>query len=77
MTLEQAIETAAAGNALRLSVYPASTGYQANLSADGKSFRVEMAPDAATALKKVLGLLPGASGPLLAVEEPDGLEDLL
>lgn len=62
MTLEEAIADAANSGRVNLSVWPASTGYQANLSDDGKSFRVEMAADPVTALKKVLGLLPGASG---------------
>ena len=64
MTLEEAITDAAKSGRVRLSVTPISTGYQANLSDDGVSFRVEMAPDPVTALKKVLGLLPGAAGPM-------------
>lgn len=64
MTLEEAITDAARNRGFRLSVFPASEGYQANLSDDGKSFRCEMAPDALTALEKVLGLRPGASGPV-------------
>jgi hypothetical protein len=56
---------ARAGERLRLSVFPASTGYQASLSSDdGKSWRVEMADTPDTALKKALGILPGASGQL-------------
>lgn len=66
MTIQEAIEQAAQEGRLRLSVFPASTGYQASLTTDGNSFRVEMAPDPVTALNKVLGLLPGASGPLRA-----------
>ncbi len=64
MTIEEAINQAANEGRLSLSVTAASQGYQASLSIDRKSWRVEMGADAATALKKVLGLLPGASGPL-------------
>lgn len=64
MTLEEAITDAARSGRVRLSLTPLSTGYQANLSDDGVSWRVEMGPDPATALKKVLGILPGASGPM-------------
>lgn len=64
MTIDEALRLRAAER-LRVSVWPASTGYQANLSSDdGKSWRVEMADDPAVAIRKVLGLLPGASGPL-------------
>ena len=74
MTLEEAITEAARNRGFRMSVFPASEGYQANLSDDGVSFRCEMAPDPLTALKKVLGLLPGASGPLRqpATPKPEG-----
>lgn len=71
MTLEEAINDAARKGRLNLSVYAISEGYQANLSDDGKSFRVEMAPDAVSALKKVLGLLPGASGSMRAAPTPE------
>jgi len=71
MTLEEAINDAAKSGRVRLSVTPISTGYQANLSDDGSSFRVEMARDPVTALKKVLGIVPGASGPLRATPEED------
>lgn len=71
MTLEEAIADAARKGGVRLSVSPASTGYQANLSDDGKSFRVEMAADPVTALRKVLGCIPGASG-RLRQPEPTG-----
>lgn len=64
MTIEDALTAAASEGRLSLSVFAASSGYQANLSIDGKSWRVEMAPDPATAIKKALGVLPGASGPL-------------
>lgn len=72
MTLEEAINDAARQGRIRLTVWPTSEGYQANLSDDGSSFRVEMAPDPVTALKKVLGILPGASGRLRAAPEPTG-----
>lgn len=71
MTLEEAIDQAARQGGVRLSVMPASTGYQANLSDDGKSFRVEMAADPVTALRKVMGCIPGASGPVRQ-PEPTG-----
>jgi hypothetical protein len=64
MTIEAALEQAAREGRLSLSIFAISDGYQASLSTDRKSFRVEMAADPATALKKVLGLLPGASGPM-------------
>ena len=64
MTLAEAITDAARQGRIRLTVWPTSEGYQANLSDDGSSFRVEMGPDPVTALKKALGLLPGASGPM-------------
>jgi hypothetical protein len=64
MTLEEAITDAARKGRVRITVWPASEGYQANLSSDGDAWRVEMGPDPLTALKKALGLLPGASGPL-------------
>lgn len=66
MTLEEAINDAAKSGRVSLTVNPISTGYQANLSTDGNSWRVEMGPDPVTALKKVLGILPGASGRLRA-----------
>lgn len=65
MTLEEAIARHAREGRLSLTVFPASTGYQANLSLDGKGWRVEMADDPVVALKKVLGVLPGAAGPAL------------
>lgn len=71
MTLEEAINDAAKSGRVSLTVYPISTGYQASLSDDGRSFRVEMASDPVTALKKVLGLLPGASGPMRTTAEED------
>ena len=64
MTLEEAINDATLSGRVSLTVYPISTGYQASLSIDGNSWRVEMGPDPVTALKKALGLLPGASGPM-------------
>lgn len=66
MTLEEAITDAARKGRVRITVWPASEGYQANLSDDSEAWRVEMGPDPVTALKKVLGLLPGASGRLRA-----------
>ena len=62
MTIEDAIRHHAKDGKLRLSVFPSSAGYQASMSNDGSAFRVEMAPDPAEALLKVLGLLPGAAG---------------
>lgn len=72
MTIDEALTQAAREGRLSISVFAASTGYQANLSLDKKSWRVEMADDPATALKKVLGLLPGASGPLRVAAPVDG-----
>lgn len=66
MTIDEML-AARANERLRVSVFPASTGYQASLSSDnGKSWRVEMAATPDVALKKALGILPGASGPLWA-----------
>ena len=66
MTIDEVLR-ARAGERLRISVYPISSGYQASLSSDdGKSWRVEMADTPDTALKKALGMLPGASGQLWA-----------
>ena len=69
MTLEEAINDATLSGRVSLTVYPISTGYQASLSIDGNSWRVEMGPDPVTALKKALGLLPGASGPMRSAPE--------
>lgn len=70
MTTDEVLATRA-HEGLRLSLFPASTGYQASLSTDGgKSFRVEMAPTPEIALQKVLGILPGASGQLWAPAAP-------
>lgn len=66
MTIEQALQQAAAEGRLSFTLFGVSQGYQANLSIDGKSWRVEMGADPITAMKKALGLLPGASGPLRA-----------
>jgi hypothetical protein len=55
---------ARAGEKLRVSVFPISSGYQASVSDDGKGWRVEMAATPDIALKKALGMLPGASGEL-------------
>lgn len=72
MTLEEAILETAREGRLSFSVYAISEGYQANISmGDRKAWRVEMAADPVTALKKALGLLPGASGQMRA-----GLSDL-
>lgn len=66
MTIDEVLR-ARVGERLRISVYPISSGYQASLSSDdGKSWRVEMADTPDTALKKALGILPGASGQLWA-----------
>lgn len=66
MTIEEVL-IARQHERLRVSIFPASTGYQASLSGDnGKSWRVEMAATPDVALQKVLGILPGASGPLWA-----------
>lgn len=65
MTIEEALQEAANSGRLSLSIFAASEGYQANLSLDKKSWRVEMGADPVTALKKVLGILPGAAGPML------------
>lgn len=70
MTLEQAIQHHDTGK-LRLTVFPISSGYQASMAVDGKSFRVEMAPDALTAVEKVLGLRPGATGQMLPADQPE------
>lgn len=75
MTIEAALEQAAREGRLSLSIFATSSGYQANLSFDKKSWRVEMADDPATALKKVLGILPGASGQLRTAPEPKGVFD--
>ena len=73
MTLAEAIEDAARSGRIRLSVYPISSGYQASFSTDGTSWRCEMAADPLTALNKVLGVLPGASGPLRAAPVEMGI----
>lgn len=65
MTLEQAIDRVARKGGVRLSVFPASTGYQANFSADGKSYRVEMGATPLAALRKVLGIDPGVAGQMI------------
>jgi len=69
MTIDEALR-ARAGERISVTVFPASSGYQANISTDGKSWRVEMGTTAETALKKALGILPGASGPTLVAPEP-------
>jgi len=71
MTIEEAINQAAREGRLSLTVFTASQGYQASLSLDRKSWRVEMDADPAVALKKVLGLVPGAAGRLRAQPEKD------
>lgn len=64
MTIDEVL-AARAGERLRVSVFPASQGYQASVSTDGgKAWRVEMAASPDVALQKALGILPGASGPL-------------
>lgn len=72
MTLDD-ILTARAGEHLRITLFPASRGYQANISPDGKSWRCEMAADPATALKKALGVLPGSAGSLFQPPQPGGI----
>lgn len=64
MTIDDALAQAAREGRPSISIFPISQGYQASLTNDKKSWRVEMAADPATALKKVLGLVPGASGPM-------------
>lgn len=72
MTIEEVL-AARANERLRVSLFPASTGYQASLSSDnGKSWRVEMAASPDVALQKVLGILPGASGPLWTAPSTEG-----
>ncbi len=68
MTIDEALR-ARANEALRINIFPISQGYQVSLSTDNHSWRVEMGPDPAAALSKVLGLTPGASGPLWQPEE--------
>lgn len=70
MTIEEALQQAATEGRLSINIFAASEGYQASLSFDKKSWRVEMGADPATALKKVLGLLPGAAGPMRAPAKP-------
>lgn len=56
MTLEALLQEAATKGGLRgLTLWKTTDGYQANLSLDGKSWRVEHDADPATALRKVLG----------------------
>lgn len=72
MTIEDVLRIRA-GEGLRMSIFPASQGYQASLSSDdGKSWRVEMATSPEIALMKALGMLPGASGQLWAPPAPKG-----
>lgn len=71
MTIEEAIQQAAREGRLSLTLFSASSGYQANLSLDRKGWRVEMADDPVVALKKVLGLLPGAAGRLRVPPDED------
>jgi hypothetical protein len=71
MTIEEAINQAAREGRLSLTVFAASQGFQASLSLDKKGWRVEMGADPATALKKVLGLLPGAAGRMRETEPGD------
>lgn len=64
MTIDEVL-AARTNERLRVSVFPASQGYQASVSVDGgKAWRVEMAASPDVALQKALGILPGASGPL-------------
>lgn len=73
MTIEEAINEAAREGRLSLTIFAASEGYQANLSTDNKkSWRVEMSASPVDALKKVLGLIPGAAGPEREQPETNG-----
>jgi hypothetical protein len=74
MTIEEAINEAAENGRLSITLFPSSAGgYQANLSFDNrKSWRVEMSSNPADALKKVLGLIPGAAGEMRPEPENDG-----
>lgn len=66
MTIDDVLR-ARAGERISITLFPTSTGYQVSLSTDNrKSWRVEMADTPDTALKKALGILPGASGQLWA-----------
>lgn len=75
MTIEEALHEAANSGRLSLSVFAVSEGYQANLSFDKKSWRVEMGADPVIALKKVLGLLPGAAGQQIQPQSTAGAFD--
>ena len=63
MTLDEVL-TARAAERLSVTLFPVTKGFQANVSLDGKGWRVEMDADPVVALKKALGILPGASGQL-------------
>lgn len=63
MTLDDAIVQIAGDKRISLTLFPASTGYQANISFDGKSWRVETGQEPLTALRKVLGLEPDSAEP--------------
>lgn len=63
MTLDDVLR-ARAGEITGLTLFRVSQGYQANLTTDGKGWRVEMGPTPEIAMKKALGMLPGASGEL-------------
>ena len=71
MTLEEALADSAGKGVFRLTLWPSSEGYIANLSTDGKGWRVECAADPVIALRKALGCIPGASGQLRQ-PEPTG-----
>lgn len=50
--------------------------FQANLSVDGnKSWRVEIDEDPVKAIKKVLGLIPGAAGRMRVSKENSSIFD--
>lgn len=75
MTIEDALRHhAASGSALALTIFRTSSGsYQASMSVDRNAFRVEIDPEPDVALKRVLGLCPGAAGQMLP--QPGGAFD--
>lgn len=75
MTIEQALTEAAREGRFTLNLFAASEGYQASLSHDRRSWRVEMGADPVEAIEKVLGLRPGASGPMRETDRFAGVFD--
>jgi len=79
-TIEEVLRSFA-GQKIRISVSSTSSGrYQASLSPDGVRWRVEMGATPDEALKKVLGIIPGAAGQLYeppAAVPSTSLDDLL